>query len=49
MIRGQLAADMNAKIDWSSCLVEPVLVGRALLLVPVLVQPASCVGEGLVS
>ena len=41
--RGQwalLEADMNALIDRSSCLVEPVLVGGVRLLFPVLVQAA---------
>ena len=42
--RGQWApldADMFEFIDRSSCLVEPVLVGRAILLLPVLAQTCT--------
>ena len=41
--RGQWApldADMFELIDRSSCLVEPVVIGRAILLLPVLAQTA---------
>ena len=42
--RGQWApldADMFELIDRSSCLVEPVVVGRAILLLPVLAQACT--------